>query len=202
MMAEPARGRVAVLAALALLASWAAAGCGRADEGARPNIVFVMADDLGWSDLGCYGSDYYETPNVDRLRAQGLKFTQAYANGPICAPTRSALLSGRHYPNNPVYAVSESTRGKERFRELVPPPNEPDLPARYVTFAEVLRDAGYATAHLGKWHHGDDRRGTGPSDQGFERNVGGYDTGFPSWRGATSRPTTTPSSTTRGRAST
>lgn len=164
----------------------------RAEAAERPNIVFIVADDLGWTDLGCYGSDYYETPHIDRLRIKGMKFTAAYTNGPNCAPTRAALLSGQQYPHNPVHTVGSPQRGKARFRKLVPPPNQRELPGEHITFAEMLQDSGYATAHMGKWHLGNDGKGTGPRDQGFDVNVGGYRAGHPSWRGGYFAPNNNP----------
>lgn len=160
-----------------------------------PNVVFIVADDLGWTDINSFDPRdrrFYETPHIDGLAAEGVKFTAAYTNGPNCAPTRAALLSGRQYPNNPVHTVGDPKRGKARFRSLIPPPNETKLPGDHVTFAERLRDSGYATAHMGKWHLGDDGDGTGPRDQGFDLNVGGYSTGHPSWNGGYFRPNNNP----------
>ncbi|MCA9290084.1 MAG: sulfatase-like hydrolase/transferase [Phycisphaerales bacterium] len=152
-------------------------GAARLSAGA-PNIVLVIVDDLGWRDLGCQGSDYYETPNIDRLAASGMAFTQAYANAANCAPSRAALHSGQYPPRTGVYTVGSPDRGKTTERRLLTPRNETVLPADVVTIAERLRRAGYATGHFGKWH-----LGAGPTDgplgQGFDVNVGGNAAGHP-----------------------
>jgi arylsulfatase A-like enzyme len=119
-----------------------------------PNIVFILADDLGWTDLGCYGSKYYETPNLDRLAKQGMRFTAYYAC-PNCAPTRAALMSGQYAPRTGIYTVGTLARGEDAFRKMVPPENVTKLPLDKVTIAAALKKAGYATAIYGKWHLGD-----------------------------------------------
>jgi arylsulfatase A-like enzyme len=136
-------------------------------RGTRPNIVFLFADDLGWTDLGSFGSEYYETPNIDRLCREGMKFTNAYANAPNCAPTRACLLSGRYTPRHGVYTVSTGARGEERNRKMIPVQNRTDLPHSEVTFAEALRSAGYATGCFGKWHLGKSEQ-FAPTTQGFD----------------------------------
>lgn len=149
-------------------------------EASRPNLVFIMADDLGWTDLGCYGSGYYETPNIDRLAAGGKKFTDAYTCGPNCQPTRAALMSGQYGPRTGIYTVGSTRRFDTRERPLVPVQNITALPLEIETVAESLRKAGYATGSFGKWHLGDDDKGHGPKDQGFQVNVGGTEAGHPS----------------------
>ena len=146
-------------------------------EDRPPNIVLIVADDLGWTDLGSYGSGFYETPNIDSLARDGTRFTSAYAN-PNCAPTRAALMTGRYSPRTGVYTVASGARGREEYRRMVPPENATDLPVAEVTFAELFQDAGYVTAHMGKWHLGTDT--FGPTAQGFDVNVGGNQTGGPS----------------------
>src|SRR5687767_1258170 len=94
----------------------------------RPNIVFILADDLGWTDLGCYGSKYYETPNIDRLAAQGLKFTSGYTCGPNCQPTRAALMTGQYGPRTGVYTVGGIDRFNWQSRPLRPVDNVAKLP--------------------------------------------------------------------------
>ena len=116
----------------------------RANE-TPPNIVFLFADDLGWTDLACYGSGYYETPNIDRIRQQGMKFTSAYTNGPNCAPTRACLMSGKYSPRHGVYTVGSRQRGEEKFRKMIAVTNRTHLPLDEITIAEALRDRGYAT---------------------------------------------------------
>jgi len=132
-----------------------------------PNVVFLFADDLGWTDLGCYGSAYYETPNIDRLRSEGMKFTSAYTNGPNCQPTRACLLSGQYSPRHGVYTVRSGDRGLEKFRRMIPAPNRTYLPAEVVTIAEAAKTAGYATGCFGKWHLGEKPKHL-PRAQGFD----------------------------------
>ncbi|MGB0766104.1 MAG: sulfatase [Phycisphaeraceae bacterium] len=145
--------------------------------GERPNIVFIMADDLGVTDLGVTGSDYYLTPNLDRLASEAMVFTAAYANCANCAPTRAALMSGMYAPRTGVYTVGNPARGRAAERALIPSPNRTELDPDFVTIAEVLQGAGYTTAHMGKWHLGSGD--TGPLAQGFDLNVGGGRNGLP-----------------------
>ncbi|MDA2929135.1 sulfatase [Acidobacteria bacterium AH-259-O06] len=135
-----------------------------------PNIIFILADDLGWTDLGCFGSKYYQTPSIDRLCAQGMKFTSAYTNGPNCAPTRASLMSGQYTPRHGIYTVNTGARGLEKFRKLIPVKNERNLPLSEVTVADVLEGAGYTTAHFGKWHLGNDDP-YHPSKRGFDKAI-------------------------------
>jgi len=143
----------------------------------KPNIVLILMDDMGAKDPACFGSDFYETPNIDRLAREGMKFTQAYANAPNCAPTRACLMTGQYTPRHGVYTVGSSERGKAERRRIVPTPNTETLPAEKVTIAESLRAAGYSTFHGGKWHLG--AKSTGPEGQGFDVNVGGFTAGSP-----------------------
>ena len=143
-------------------------GSGRRRETKRPpNIVFIFIDDLGWTDLGCYGSKYYETPNVDKLAGEGVVFTSAYSNAPNCAPTRACLMSGRYTPRHGVYTVGSPERGKARLRKLIPIPNRTNLDSNIVTIPETLKAAGYKAACIGKWHLGDEEPFR-PQDQGFD----------------------------------
>lgn len=144
----------------------------------RPNIVLILADDLGYSDLSSYGSDYFRTPNLDRLCEQGMRFTDAYANSPNCAPTRAALLSGQYAPRTGVYTVNSPKRGHKEQRKLIPAENSRTLDPGVVTLAESLQAAGYATCHVGKWHLGKGAS-TGPKGQGFDVNIGGNHKGHP-----------------------
>lgn len=143
-----------------------------------PNVVFIVADDLGWADLACQGSDYYHTPNLDRLARDGMRFTSAYAAAANCAPTRAALMSGLYAPRTGVYTVGSGARGKAKDRQLVPPKNQTELDGTFFTLAECLQRAGYRTGHFGKWHLGGDDD-TKPEAQGFEVNVGGAHFGHP-----------------------
>ncbi len=141
-----------------------------------PNVIFILADDLGWSDLGCYGADFHETPHLDRLARDGVRFTQAYAM-PVCSPTRAAILTGRHAARLHFTIWREGALGVPHDQQLVPPPTIADLPASEVTLAEVLKGAGYLTFHVGKWHLGDAAHS--PETQGFDLNVGGTHWGAP-----------------------
>ena len=105
----------------------------------KPNIVFILADDLGWAELGCYGNTFNETPNLDRLATEGMRFTQAYAAAPVCSPYRAALMTGQ-YP------------ARVGITDYLRPNDQNHLSVTYTTIAEVLKDAGYATGIIGKWH--------------------------------------------------
>lgn len=140
----------------------------------RPNIVLIVADDLGWKDLGCYGHPVHRTPHLDQLAAEGLRLTDAYASAPNCAPTRAAILSGQYAPRTGVYTVGSSKRGKSKNRALIPVENRTDLDEGVVTLAETLQASGYRTACMGKWHLSKD-----PRDHGFDVNVAGTTWGHP-----------------------
>ncbi|UCE47559.1 MAG: sulfatase, partial [Phycisphaerales bacterium] len=144
----------------------------------RPNIIFVLIDDMGWRDLGCYGSEYYETPNIDRLAAKGMQFSAAYTSGPNCAPTRASLMSGQYTPRHGIITVGNSDRGAPHLRKLIPQENKTVLDSAITTIAEAIKPAGYVSASMGKWHLGNDP-GHGPIGQGFDVNVGGYEAGSP-----------------------
>jgi len=133
----------------------------------RPNIILIFADDLGWRDVGWQGSDFYETPNLDKLAASGMVFTDAYAAAGNCAPSRACLLSGNYTPRHHVYAVESTSRGPKNASRLVPIPNRSGLSRDNVTVADALKAAGYATGIFGKWHL-DGPEGTEPGEQGFD----------------------------------
>ena len=165
------------LAAGGWLAATAGARLASAAADRKPNIVLLYADDLGWTDLGCFGSGYYETPNLDRLCSQGAKFTGAYSPAANCAPARACLLSGQYVPRHGVYTVG----GKRRFdknknllkwsdRKLLAPENAGGLSPDKVTFAEALKAAGHACGMFGKWHLGGGE-GETPQEQGFDTVV-------------------------------
>ena len=144
----------------------------------RPNLVFVLFDDLGWRDLSCYGSSFYETPHMDRLATQAMRFTDAYAACPVCSPTRASLLTGK-YPARlglTDYIDWAGTAHPLRGR-LVDAPYIHQLPLSEHTLASALRDGGYQTWHLGKWHLGDAE--FYPEHHGFEVNFGGCHWGHP-----------------------
>lgn len=149
------------------------------EDMAKPNIVFILADDLGWTDLGVMGSDYYETPHIDRLAAEGLLFDNAYAAAANSAPSRACMMTGMYTPRHGVYTVSPPDRGDRTRRKLIPIANTDDVCADFVTMAEALQQQGYQCGHIGKWHLGDDADGTGPLSQGFIWNVGGNRAGAP-----------------------
>ena len=140
---------------------------------AAPNIVFLYADDLGYRDLGCMGSDFYETPRIDSVASEGMAFTSAYACAPNCAPSRACLLSGYYSPRHGVFTVGDPERGNDSFRKLVPTPNNTTLADEFVTLAEALQDADYRTGGFGKWHLGGE-----PTKQGFDVFVQRQDLGF------------------------
>ena len=133
----------------------------------RPNIVLVFADDLGWKDVGYQGSDFMETPNLDRLAQQGTVFTAGYAAAGNCAPSRACLLSGTYTPRHHVYAVGSTDRGNKTLHRLIPIPNKNGLAKDNVTIADALKAAGYATGHFGKWHLAG-KGGAKPTEQGFD----------------------------------
>jgi len=150
----------------------------------KPNVVFILADDLGAHDLGCFGSTFYETPNIDRLAKRGTRFTQAYAASPLCSPTRSSILVGQ-YPArtgitapvchiNPIYLNKELVNDGPKSRVLVAN-SVSRLKPEYFTLAEAFKEAGYATAHFGKWHLGHNLK---PADH-YEPKDQGFDSDFP-----------------------
>ena len=134
---------------------------------ARPNILLILADDLGWKDTGYAGSDFYETPDIDRLAKSGMVFTDAYAAAGNCAPSRACLHSGNYTPRHGVYAVGSTDRGPKNLQRLVPIPNKSGLAKANITVADALKEAGYATGLFGKWHLGG-QDGCAPTEQGFD----------------------------------
>jgi len=160
-----------------------------AAESDRPNIILLFADDLGWTDLACFGSEFYETPHLDQLCADGMKFTAAYANAGNCAPSRACLMSGQYVPRHGVYTVGSKHRfdDKKKYpnntrwneRKLLAVDNAEGLKPEKVTMAEALKAAGYATAMFGKWHLGDRNPKTQPTSQGFDEAF--FKTGGSHW---------------------
>lgn len=148
--------------------------CGTKPETTKtPNIVLILIDDLGWKDLGYMGSEYYETPNIDKLANQGMIFTQAYANAANCAPTRASLLTGQYTPRHGVFTVASSERGESAWRRLIPTENNMDVPLEKVTIAEALKSKGYVSAAIGKWHIGHSQ-----AEQGFDFAIDRYEMGY------------------------
>ncbi len=141
----------------------------------RPNFVIFLVDDLGWTDLGCFGSSFYETPHIDRLAAQGMKFTHAYSACTVCSPTRASLMTGK-YPAR-LHVTDWIAGHKQPKAKLKVPDWTMHLAHEEVTIAEALKGAGYATASIGKWHLGPPAYF--PEKQGFDLNRGGSDKGQP-----------------------
>ena len=162
-----------------LLLAHLLSACGQ--EHVPPNIILIVVDDLGYSDLHCYGNELVETPHIDRLAAEGIRFTTAYASCTVCSPTRASLMTGRNpvtvditdwIPGYQIY------RGGPRSEEmLITPSFNQQLPLDEITLAEKLSEAGYISASIGKWHLGGE--GYLPTNQGFDLNVAGYDKGAP-----------------------
>lgn len=140
-----------------------------------PNVVVILVDDLGWTDLGCFGSPFYETPHIDRLAAQGMRFTHAYSACTVCSPTRASLMTGK-YPAR--LHVTDWIAGHARPKAKLKVPDwTKHLALEETTVAEALKAAGYATASIGKWHLGPPAHF--PEKQGFDLNRGGCDKGQP-----------------------
>jgi arylsulfatase A-like enzyme len=149
----------------------------------QPNFVFILADDLGWKDLGCFGSSFYETPHLDALAARGMRFTNAYAACPVCSPTRASIITGK-YPARMAttdWFGAPQPEGVDRHgtgkKPLLPAAYHEQVALEEVTVAEALGESGYRTYFAGKWHMG--REGYFPEDQGFEVNKGGHHKGSP-----------------------
>jgi arylsulfatase A-like enzyme len=141
----------------------------------RPNFVFFLVDDLGWKDLGCYGSTLHDTPHLDRLAASAMRFTDAYASCPVCSPTRGSVMTGK-YPAR--LGITDWIPGQRpQNRPLTCPSISNELPLEEVTIAEALKEAQYKTFFAGKWHLGGE--GFWPDQQGFDINKGGHHKGSP-----------------------
>ena len=143
----------------------------KGDITARPNFLFILADDLGWSQVGCYGSTFYETPNIDGLAREGMRFTDAYAACPVCSPTRASIMTGK-YPAR-LHLTDFIAGGRFPYEKYNQPKWQKYLPLEEVTIAEVLKTAGYATASFGKWHLSIDKKPPrslpfNPDKQGFD----------------------------------
>jgi len=165
------------------IAAMALPGCGRFGQsttgdalGQRPNFVFFLIDDLGWRDLGCYGSSFYETPNIDDLARKGVRFSNAYAACPVCSPTRASIMTGK-YPARLKLTNYLVGRRWPKDSPIAPPKWCYEMPLEEVTLAEALKEAGYKTCFIGKWHLGEEPYY--PEHQGFDVNVGGTNSGLP-----------------------
>ncbi|HZN36912.1 MAG TPA: sulfatase-like hydrolase/transferase, partial [Pirellulaceae bacterium] len=142
----------------------------------RPNVVLIVIDDLGWADLSCYGSKLHRSPQIDKLAAGGVRFTQAYSACPVCSPSRAAIMTGR-WPARLRLTDWLPGRGDLPAQRMARPKIRQELPLEEITIAEMFQDAGYATASIGKWHLGG--TGFGPREQGFELNIAGDSGGSP-----------------------
>jgi arylsulfatase A-like enzyme len=142
----------------------------------KPNIVFILMDDMGWADGGCLGSRFYRTPQIDALGASGMRFTAAYAACAVCSPTRAALMTGKYPARLHItdWIGGESAPKNARFRL---PDWRKHLPLEEATLASALKKEGYVTAHIGKWHLGGGQYL--PEYQGFDTNIAGGDIGHP-----------------------
>jgi len=142
----------------------------------QTNFLFFLVDDMGWADIGANGSKFHETPNIDRLARSGMRFTQGYAAGSVCSPTRASIMTGRHpvRVNITDWIPGQSNR---KTNPLLHPDDLSHLPLAEVTIAEALKEHGYQTFFAGKWHLGN--KGQWPTDQGFDINIGGHHRGSP-----------------------
>ena len=153
--------RTAAAGSIAAVISGCTSGSRRTGGAGRPNIVYIVADDLGYGDLGCYGQKDIRTPNLDRMAREGMIFTQHYSGSTVCAPSRSCLMTGMHTGHTPI-------RGNKEIK----PEGQHPLPADAVTVAEVLQKAGYATGAFGKWGLGYPGSEGDPNNQGFDEFYG------------------------------
>ncbi|MEG3603706.1 MAG: sulfatase-like hydrolase/transferase, partial [Verrucomicrobiota bacterium] len=148
----------------------------------KPNVLFILIDDMGAHDLSNEGSEFYESPNVDRIANEGMKFTRGYATCQVCSPSRASILTGKYPTNHGITtwigdASGEAWGKRGRHDSHFPPEYERNLRASEITLAEAMKDAGYKTFFAGKWHLGSE--GSWPTDHGFEINRGGWDVGSP-----------------------
>ena len=143
----------------------------------KPNIVLIVADDLGWSDLSYMGSEYYETPNIDKLSKSGMTFYNGYASSANCAPSRATMLSGKYHTQHGIYTVRNSDRGSRKTRKIIPIETKTTLDLDFFVIPEMLKEMGYTNGHFGKWHLGD--VGFHPEQSGFDVNIGGNRHGGP-----------------------
>ncbi len=140
------------------------------------NIIVILTDDLGWTDLNCYGSDLYQTPNIDQLAEEGMKFTDAYASCTVCSPTRASIVTGK-YPAR--LNLTDWISGHERpYAKLSIPDWTQYLKSEETTIAEAIKEEGYVSASIGKWHLGDEEQ-YWPHNQGFDVNIAGCGFGSP-----------------------
>lgn len=150
-------------------------------QNAKPNILIIYADDLGWKDLSCYGSTFYETPNLDRLAKEGIQFMHGYASAPVCSPSRASLMTGKYPVKTDVtdWLRGRQADGKARpYEKMLAKPIPDQLALEEKTFAELALENGYRTFFAGKWHLGEQEQ-FWPEHQGFQSNIGGTSKGSP-----------------------
>ncbi len=141
----------------------------------KPNVIFILVDDLGWKDLGYSGSKFYETPNIDALSSESFQFTNAYSASPVCSPTRASIMTGKHPAR---VNITDWIPGVDpKNKPLLGPKDLHYLPLEEITLAEKLKESGYKTFYIGKWHLGS--KGFYPEDNGFDINIGGFEKGSP-----------------------
>ena len=166
-----------LLSSIALAAS--------AQAAAKPNFLFILVDDLGRQDMSCEGSAFHETPNIDRIASQSMRFSNGYSACQVCSPSRAAIQTGK-YPARVDVAITDyigGTTGRNqpdkwnRNTRLLPARYEMEMKLKEVTIAEAMKEAGYTTFFAGKWHLG--HEGHGPEDQGYDVNKGGHLAGTP-----------------------
>ena len=145
----------------------------------KKNVLFILTDDLGWKDLGCNESAFYETPNIDKLAAEGMFFTHVYSAAPVSAPARGAIMSGK-FPSRNGYTGLSGQWGKPSKGKLIDADFLPALPSSEITMLESFRKNGYETFHFGKWHLGDDEE-HGPLNQGADKYITGFEKS--KWKG-------------------
>jgi arylsulfatase A-like enzyme len=161
-----------------LLWVFMSAGIAAQAGAAKLNVVFILVDDWGWADAGVQGSDFFETPNIDRLAREGMRFTQAYAAAAICSPTRAAILTGKSPARLDMTIWHEgAVRGGSKNKRMLEAKAEANLPLAEVTLAELFKKQNYFTAHIGKWHLG--KAAFYPETQGYDVNIGGTYWGAP-----------------------
>ncbi|UMB52602.1 sulfatase [Lutibacter sp. A64] len=152
----------------------------------KPNILFILVDDLGYADLSIMGSSYYETPNIDKIAESGTIFTDGYAACTVCSPSRASLMTGQYPARHGITQFEgkrnsgQSWKQRKRYTKLLPPEYKHHLDSSSITLPEAFKEQGYATFFAGKWHLGGKEQRSLPTDHGFDVNIGGYNAGGPS----------------------
>lgn len=151
----------------------------------KPNILFILVDDLGYADLSVMGSEYYETPNIDKIAKSGTIFTNGYAACTVCSPSRASLMTGQFPARHGITQFEgknlsgEAWKERKRYTKLLPPEFKPHLDSALTTLPEAFKEQGYATFFAGKWHLGSKEQQSLPTDHGFDINIGGNEAGGP-----------------------